>query len=391
MWVEPDKRDEIVDFVGEWGGKAELSVSFFTGRLGIPRSKFYDWKTRYGCANRHNGAMPRDFWIEEWEKRAIVDFYAEHPLDGYRRCCYMMMDAGLVAVSPSTVYRVLADADAMRRWNRKPSRKGKGFDQPTGPHEHWHVDISYVNVSGTFYYLCCVLDGYSRYIVHCEVRESMKEWDVEIVIQRALEKCPGVHPRVISDNGSQFVAKEFKEFVRISGMTHVRTSPYYPQSNGKLERFHGTIKAEAIRPKTPLSLEDAKRVVDEYVRHYNEERLHGAIGYVTPQDRLEGRDKEIHHRRDQLLQEARERRRHNRVSERGRDESNAFVDHEEDAPQDRRSRQDEPGISAPCGPSEHRERVMPEVSLTEPTVRGISDATRDHNEAAPTLLETATP
>jgi len=160
-----------------------------------------------------------------------------------------------------------------------------------------------------------------------------------------------------------------------------------------LERFHGTIKTEAIRPRTPLSLEDAKCVVDEYVRHYNEERLHGAIGYVTPKDRLEGCDKQIHRRRDQLLQEARQRGRHNRAaareSECGRDESNAFADHEERAPQDRRSRQDEPGARAPCGPGERRERAMPEVSLTEPTSRGISDATRDHNGAAPALLETA--
>lgn len=391
VWVEPDKRDEVVAFVGQWSGRAGLPVSFFTRCLGLARSKFYDWKERCGCANRHNGPMPRDFWIEDWERQVIVAFYAEHPLDGYRRCCYMMMDAGLVAVSPSTVYRVLAGADAMRRWNRKPSRKGQGFDQPTAPHEHWHVDVSYLNVGGTFYYLCCVLDGYSRYIVHGEVRESMKECDVQIVILRALEKCPGATPRVISDNGSQFVAKEFKEFVRISGMTHVRTSPYYPQSNGKLERFHATIKGEAIRPKTPLSKEDAERVVEEYVRHYNEERLHGAIGYVTPRDRLEHRDEEIHRRRDQLLQEARERRRRNRAAshdnEHGRSESSAFDDHGERAPQERRSRQAEPGISAPCGPSEQRERVMPEVSLTEPTGRGISDKPTNPRQAAPAILQ----
>jgi len=391
VWVEPDKRDEVVDFVNEWGGKAELPVSFFTGRLGIPRSKFYDWKTRYGRDNQHNGAVPRDFWIEDWEKQAIIDFYAEHPLDGYRRCCYMMMDAGLVAVSPSTVYRVLAQADAMRRWNRKPSKKGQGFEQPTAPHEHWHVDISYLNIHGTFYYLCCVLDGYSRYIVHWDIRESMTEWDVQVVIQGALERSPGVGPRLISDNGSQFTAREFKEFVRISGMTHVRTSPYYPQSNGKIERFHGTIKQECIRPKTPLSKEDAKRVVRVYVQHYNEVRLHGAIGYVTPKDRLEHRDKEIHDRRDQQLQEARNVRRRNhtqsRDSQHSQGESNAFADHGNDAPLARRDGQEEPGISAPCGPSEHSERVMPEVRLTDPPGHGTCDKSSNPNQTAPTILE----
>ncbi len=128
------------------------------------------------------------------------------------------------------------------------------------------------------------------------------------------------------------------------------------------------------------------------MRHYNEERLHGAIGYVTPLDRLERRDGEIHRRRDQLLQEARDRRRSNREASRhsqhGRSESSAFADHGETAPQERRSRQAEPGISAPCGPSEQSERVMPEVSLTEPTGRGISDTPRDQNPAAPDIFET---
>ena len=95
------------------------------------------------------------------------------------------------------------------------------------------MDVSYINLSGTFYYLCSVLDGYSRLIVAWDIKESMKTEDIEIVLQKAREKYPKANPRIISDNGPQFIAKEFKEFIRISGMTHVRTSPYYPQSNGK--------------------------------------------------------------------------------------------------------------------------------------------------------------
>ena len=95
-------------------------------------------------------------------------------------------------------------------------------------------------------------------------------------------------------------------------MTHVRTSPYYPQSNGKIERWHKSIKAECIRPRTPLSLEEAVRVVDQYVDYYNTVRLHSAIGYVTPKDKLEGRDRQIWAERDRKRQEARERRKTNR-------------------------------------------------------------------------------
>ncbi len=136
----------------------------------------------------------------------------------------------------------------------------------------------------------------------------MTESDIEIILERAKELHPEARPRIISDNGPQFIAKDFKEFIRICGMTHVRTSPYYPQSNGKIERWHRSLKAECIRPGAPLSLEDARRLVEGYVRHYNEVRLHSAIGYVTPAAKMAGLDREIFAERDRKLEAARERR-----------------------------------------------------------------------------------
>jgi putative transposase len=225
----------------------------------------------------------------------------------------MMLDADVVAVSPSSVYRVLKAAGRIGPFNGCPSKKGTGFQHPLKAHDHWHVDISYINISGTFYYLATLLDGYSRAIVHFEIHESMTEPQIEILIQRAREKFPDARPRIISDNGPQFIAKDFKQFIRICGMTHVRTSPYYPQSNGKLERFHKTLKSECIRPGTPLSLDEARRLVEEYVQHYNNVRLHSAIGYVTPADKLAGRETEIFAARDRKLAEARETRRQRRA------------------------------------------------------------------------------
>src|SRR5262249_44588616 len=222
---------------------------------------------------------------------------------------FMMLDSDVVAVSPSSVYRVLCNAGLMRAHNSTQSLKGTGFHQPLRSHQHWHVDVSYINIAGTFFYLCSLLDGYSRFIVHWEIRESMTEADVETIIQRARERFPSVRPRIISDNGPQFIARDFKEFIRICGMDHVRTSPYYPQSNGKMERWYKTLKGECIRVKTPLSLEDARRVVTEFVAHYNEVRLHSAIGYVTPADKLAGRESVIFAERDRKLEAARERRR----------------------------------------------------------------------------------
>jgi transposase InsO family protein len=203
---------------------------------------------------------------------------------------------------------VLKQAGLLSRWKGKSSRKGSGFEQPLEPHQHWHVDVSYINLSGTFYYLCSVLDGCSRLLVHWDLRESMKEADIEIILERAKEKHPEARPRIISDNGPQFIARDFKEFIRISGMTHVRTSPFYPQSNGKIERWHKSLKRECIRPLTPLTLEDARRLIQSYVDHYNTVRLHSAIGYVTPQDRIAGRQAEIHAARGRKLEQARSQR-----------------------------------------------------------------------------------
>jgi len=276
--------------------------------LGISRSKFYDWQKRYGKVNEHNAWIPRDFWLTEVENQAIINYYADNPLEGYRRLTYMMMDEDIVAVSPSSVYRVLLNAGLLSRWNGKSSKKGSGFQQPLKAHEHWHIDISYLNICGTFYYMCSILDGFSRYIVHWEIRESMTEAEVEIILQRAREKFPDAKPRIISDNGPQFISKDFKEFIRISGMTHVKTSPYYPQSNGKLERYHKTIKSTCIRVRTPLSMADCVRIVTEFVEHYNNIRLHSAIGYITPKDKLEGRAESILRDRDAKLTAAREAR-----------------------------------------------------------------------------------
>jgi putative transposase len=259
----------------------------------VARSKFDRWSRRPGTPNRHNGRIPRGFWLEDWEKVKIIAFHDLYPREGYRRLAYMMLDADIVAVSPSSVYRVLEAAGKLAPRAAEPPRKGTGFDQPLRPHEHWHVDVSYLNIAGTFFYLCSLLDGCSRYIVHREIREAMTEPEVETIIQRARERFPGERPRIISDNGPQFIAKDFKEFIRICGMTHVRTSPYYPQSDGKIERWHKTLKGECIRVKTPLSPEDARRLVAEFVTHSNTVRLHSAIGYVTPADKLAGRAEAI--------------------------------------------------------------------------------------------------
>ncbi len=295
-------------FVEEWQAKTEYEVSQFTNWLGIGRSKYYSWVNRQGHENQPKGVLPKHHWLTESEKAAIINYHTDHRQTGYRRLAYMMLDENVAAASPSSVYRVLSTAGLLRARTVEPTKKGTGFNQPNQPHQHWHIDITYINICGTFYYLCTILDGYSRYIIHWEIRAAMTEADVETILQRAREAFPRAKPRLISDNGPQFIARDFKHFIRLCGMQHVRTSPYYPQSNGKIERWHQTLKQECIRPGTPLSPSDAKRIITTFVDQYNHHRLHSAIGYIPPAIKLNQQESEIFDQRRQKLTLAREQR-----------------------------------------------------------------------------------
>jgi Transposase and inactivated derivatives len=184
--------------------------------------------------NEHNGWVPRDFWLEDWEKQAIIGFHLKNPLEGLPAAD--VHDAGRRhrGGESDQRWRVLGQAGLLSKWNGKPSKKGTGFEQPLAAHQHWHIDVSYINISGTFYYLCSILDGCSRYIVNWDLRESMTEADIEIILERAKELHPERGPGSSPTTGRSSLPKDFKEFIRISGMTHVRTSPCYPQSNGKI-------------------------------------------------------------------------------------------------------------------------------------------------------------
>jgi transposase InsO family protein len=263
---------------------------------GINRCKFYDWKKRAGQPNRHNGKIPKKHWLTPEERDAIIDYARSRIGDGtffvnegYRRLTYQMIDEDIVYCSPSSVYRVLKSEDMLNRWNTsKSSSKGNGYRQPEKPHMEWHTDIKHVNFKGTFLFLISVMDGYSRYIVHHELRANMTEYDVELTVQKALEKHPGEKPRIISDNGGQYISKDFKDYIKQAGLRHTRTSVAYPQSNGKIERFHRSIEDECIRKKSMISMKDAVNIMASYIEYYNNERLHSSLYFLTPKDYIEG-------------------------------------------------------------------------------------------------------
>ncbi len=280
--------------------RTEIKQKQVLKMIGITKGKYFEWKNRLGRENQHNGNLPKSNWLLPWEKDAIIAYarghYSEndyHLRDGYRRLTYSMLDEDVVAVSPPTVYRILKATGLLNRWNTvKSSLKGDGFTQPTACHQHWHTDIKHINFCGTFLFLISVMDGYSRYIVHHEVRAHMTEYDVQLTIVKAKGKYPDVRPRIISDNGGQFISKDFQQFIKFLELTHIRTSVAYPQSNGKLERFHRSIGVECLRTNSFLTIEDARERIAKYIDYYNRVRLHSAISYLRPEDYLLGKGKE---------------------------------------------------------------------------------------------------
>lgn len=309
------KRREIVDCIGYWASQTQLTVKTLATMIGLPYGKFLRWRKRLQAgsdtASATTRVIPKSHWLLPAEIAAIVRYCVENPGHGYRRLTWMMTDADVAYASPSSVYRVLKRHGMLQTQEGKESRKGKGFDQPSAPHQHWHIDFSYFKIGGVFYYFMSVVDGYSRAVLAWDLREKMEERDAEIVIQRAREAYPeATCPRIISDRGAQFSGNDFKSFVSDIEATHVMTSPYYPQSNGKIERFHRTLKKPAYE-KLPLDLDDGKRIIGELIDYYNGERLHSAIGYVTPHQCLAGAKEYIlRERRSKHQQAAQKRREH---------------------------------------------------------------------------------
>lgn len=311
-WVEPKIRNDVVKTILCYRDKTELSITELLSYVGISRTKFYEWKRRYGIKNNHNGEIPKSHWLLEKEKEAIVRYAKENKEEGYRRLCYMMIDEDIAYASPSTVYRVLKENDLLNKYiAREESKRGEGYTQPESSHEEWHIDITYVNMLGSFMFLVGIIDGYSRFVVHNELKRSMKDKDVSLVLQRAHEKFPEEKPRIISDRGGQFISRDFRNYLRYIGLKQTYTSVGYPQSNGKIERFFRTAKEECIRRSSFLSLEDARKIINRYIEYYNYERLHSSINYVTPYNMMVGKREQILEERRKKLESAKKIRHEN--------------------------------------------------------------------------------
>jgi transposase InsO family protein len=265
-------------------------LSWILSELGLTPSVYYDWLDREKEGNLADRVVvPRcSLAALPEEIEAVVAYAKAHPKEGYRRLAWMMVDEDIAYLTPSAAY----------------------------PDEVWHVDLMYLWVKGRWYFLVTVLDSYSRYIVHWELARSMLAQEIAEIVAVALKKVPGKRPRIVRDNGSQFVAKEWREVIRHFELEEIPIRVRHPESNGWIERYHRSVRDEAFADGEVEDFYQARDLLEEWVRYYNEERLHSALNYLRPADYYRGNP-------ETLLAE---RRRKLKAAALGRKEVNSLID-----------------------------------------------------------------
>lgn len=301
-------KAEVLALVARTRARTGWTLRRILKRLGLSKSRYHEWVKRAEQAVLDDLVRPpRCPWqaLPE-EVDAVLGYALRHPREGYRRLAWMLVDEDVAYLSPSSVYRILDDADLLSRWKRSRSA-GQRPAEPTGPNQRWHTDLMYLRVGDVWYFLVTVLDAYSRYVVHWDLLPSMTAAAVRVVIQDALQQT-GATPEVVTDNGSQFTAKEFKQLVRDFDLAHIRIRIYHPESNGKVERFHRSTREELAEAELG-NLSRARELIGRWVTHYNDQRLHAALNYLPPAEYYAGDPPARLAARQQKLAAARTRRR----------------------------------------------------------------------------------
>jgi hypothetical protein len=277
---------EILRYKSQTG----LSLKILLKYAGIPQRTWREWRKRCNIETVHNNNIPKNYYLTPEEVKRIVSYCTENPLKGYRMQCWEMVDRNVAFVSCSSVYNVIKRYDLGKKWAEAVEMKKKGFDQPKSIHEQWHIDFSYIKIGDAFYYFLSILDGYSRKILNWRLCKNMEGINAEILVTETKELYPSAKKvRIISDNGSQFISKDFKELLVLLKLGHTFTSANHPQSNGKLERFHRTLKTEHVRRSAYINYQDACNRMAQWIAYYNCQRLHSAIWYLTPNDVFYGK------------------------------------------------------------------------------------------------------
>ena len=274
--------------------------------LGVPRSVFYAWRRRESLQDRLS-VPSRVYELLPQEREAICVFALQYPKIGYRKLTWMMIDADIVCAGESTVYRVLSEADLLSRWKRSERSSGEYHFRPQAPNEQWHTDVMYVWVAARFYFLLSFIDAYSRYAVHHKLLLTLDGQSVATELQVALDRVPGVKPRVVHDHGSEFVNRDVAAVIKAHNLIDIKTRPRHPESNGIVERFNGTVRDDTGDDYGNNYLQ-AEMIIGKLMNHYNDERLHATLGYMTPATWHRGDPNEVREARARRISAARANR-----------------------------------------------------------------------------------
>jgi len=284
-------------------------------RLGIPRSTFYLWYEKYvqggAEALEDRAPMPARVWnrIPDNVREKIVDLALEQPELSPRELAVRFTDTERYFVSEASVYRLLKAQDLITSPAFVVIKADNEFrDKTTAPNQMWQTDFTYLKVIGWgWFYLSTILDDYSRYVIAWKLCTTMKANDVTETLQLALQAsgCDQVNvrhrPRLLSDNGASYIATELAEWLDDKGMDHVRGAPYHPQTQGKIERWHQTLKNRILLENYFLP-GDLKAQIDSFIEHYNHDRYHESLQNLTPADVYFGRGDEILQQRERIKQ-----------------------------------------------------------------------------------------
>ena len=299
-----------------------LSVSRTLRELEIPRRTFYHWYRAYrdgGFEALKNGKSgPRRFWnrIPDFERKRVVETALEEPEMSPRQLAWHITDTQGTFISESSVYRILKDHDLVTSPTHIVLSAKDRFDHPTRRvHELWQTDFTYLRIiDWGWRFLATILDDYSRYVIAWELRRGMAAEDVKSVLDLAVERTgvegvPVVHrPRLLSDNGPAYVSAELRRYLSERGMTHTRGRPYHPTTQGKIERYHRSMK-NVVTLKNYTIPQDLEAEIGRFVEYYNHRRVHESLGNLTPADVYEGRARDIQTARWRLKKQTRQRRR----------------------------------------------------------------------------------
>ena len=295
---------------------SELSVKHTLKELDVPRSTFYNWYNRYlddgydGLADRNSS--PRRFWnmIPDSEKKRVRKIALERPELTPRELAWHITDTEHYYISESSVYRILKSFDLISSPNFILLSASDKFQNPTRQiNELWQTDFTYFKVIGWgWYYLGTVLDDYSRYIIAWLLFNTMSTDDVKVLLDKALTET-GIdsikvrhRPRLLSDNGPCYVSDELRKYLADKNMDHTRGAPYHPQTQGKIERYHRTLK-NVVKLDNYYFPGELELKIGQFVDYYNNERYHESLDNVTPADMYFGRQQEILTERDIIKHE----------------------------------------------------------------------------------------